>query len=302
MTDSGLRSRLRGKTWRATQRLKQAFGLAQTIEYRCGDYPIRLPAGHLLPDFQRQHPLYDRFLPHLSRYLDAGLSVIDVGANCGDTLAAMYSANPALKFICIEPDDSFFGFLQVNAAKISASGKNASITLVKSLVGKTVTSAVLEGSGGTKYAVIRDSGPVMTARTLDSIVADMPIGKLGLLKCDVDGFDYDVIDSALETLKRFAPLVFFECHFVHPFQKTGFENTVAGLRELGYCKWAIFDGFGNLILTTGDAGQILQLIGYVWRQKQQGGKRTINYFDILAATPGNAGLLEQATGDYVSRS
>ena len=52
-------------------------------------YQLCLPKDHLLPHYQREHRLYDRFLPFVARALPAGTAAIDVGANCGDTLAAM---------------------------------------------------------------------------------------------------------------------------------------------------------------------------------------------------------------------
>src|ERR1700733_8209743 len=94
-------------------------------------FSITLPAEHFLPLYRSIHRTYDRFLPHLVRYLESNTTVIDVGANCGDTLAGMYDANNQLKYLCIEPDDVFFDYLSENAERMRASKYGASITLHK---------------------------------------------------------------------------------------------------------------------------------------------------------------------------
>src|SRR5215203_6027449 len=75
-----------------------------------GDVEIDLPGNHPLPRYQRDYPLYDRFLPMLVSRLPDTAQIIDVGANCGDTVAAMYAANPRLRYLAIEPDPAFFKY------------------------------------------------------------------------------------------------------------------------------------------------------------------------------------------------
>src|ERR1700728_3258116 len=113
--------------------------LGLKTEYRYRNVSIQLPADHLLPFYQSMHGTYDKFLPHLVRYLQPYATVIDVGANCGDTLASMYDANDRLNFICVEPDEVFFRYLSENALRMRISNPGASIRLYKALVGKGVS-------------------------------------------------------------------------------------------------------------------------------------------------------------------
>ena len=69
------------------------IALDMNIKYQYRDFSIELPAEHLFPSFQEKHKLYDRFLPHLCKYLAPGSTILDVGANCGYSLAAMYNSN-----------------------------------------------------------------------------------------------------------------------------------------------------------------------------------------------------------------
>lgn len=64
------------------------------IEYHYKEYSIKLPANHMLPVYQKYHPKYDRFLPHLVKYIEPSDTVIDVGANVGDTLAGIVRLKP----------------------------------------------------------------------------------------------------------------------------------------------------------------------------------------------------------------
>src|SRR5260221_6312403 len=92
--------------------------LGLKTEYRYRNFSIRLPADHLLPFYQSMYGTYDKFLPHLVRYLQPPATVIDVGANCGDTLAGMYDANDRLSYISVEPDEAFFQYLSENALRM----------------------------------------------------------------------------------------------------------------------------------------------------------------------------------------
>ncbi|RPH35088.1 hypothetical protein EHM92_06820, partial [bacterium] len=168
---------------RRIRKIERRLGI--TIQYRYAAFSIELPADHQLPVNQRYSRLYDRFLPHLAKYIEPHSTVIDVGANCGDTLAAMYEANKSLAFICVEPDDFFFDLLQKNTLRIKKSDASASISLIKSLVGKSVTDAVLVGHEGTKHAATQGSNQVdgkrLSSQTLDRLVSVLQPNSIKLL-------------------------------------------------------------------------------------------------------------------------
>lgn len=271
------------------------------IEYEVGSYSIALPAYHLLPLYQKHHSLYDRFLPHLVKFLEADSAVVDVGANCGDTLAAMLSANKALHYICIEPDDVFFSYLQKNIERLSTKTPDASIEAHKALIGKGVSGVSLDGSGGTKRAIIGGNSKFPSSKRLDSIVPIKQRGMIRLLKSDVDGFDYDVLDSAEEILTSNAPILYFECDIYQEEQNYGYRELVDKLGHLGYARWAIFDNFGDVLVRDASIDQVLWLIEYLWRQNTNKSTRTIYYFDLLAATEKDRGLVDEAVDSYVSQ-
>ena len=279
------------------RKVKRALGIP--VRHRYENFTILLPAEHLLPVYQRQHPRYDRFLPHLAAALGPDATIIDVGANCGDTLAGMVERNPRATYVCVEPDDGFFRYLRTNIARMRASLGPLSVHVVQSLVGQSVGGVSLAGGGGTRHAVTADGAAAgHVPVTLDSILAVLPPLTVRLLKSDVDGFDYDVIDSTAGLLAAQKPILFFEAQCDFDWQLAGFTRTIAWLSGQGYRHWCAFDNFGEIVLRTGDAGEIGQLLGYVWKQNQGKATRTIHYFDLLACTAADAGLIARVLDSY----
>lgn len=274
-------------------KLQKMLGIK--LQYPYKDFFIMLPADHRLPSYQRVHPKYDRFLPHLVKKIEGNTTIIDIGANCGDTLAGMVSENSVAKYICIEPDQAFHDELVSNIIRIKKSITNLDVVTVKHLVGKSLSNVSLEGVGGTKHAVVGKG--TQTAKPLDAILAGIPCPPVKLLKIDVDGFDYDVIDSAPELLVSQHPILFFECQYDFYYQKSGFEKTIAWLKSIDYTDWTVFDNFGEVVLRTDDIRQLFQLMEYIWRQKNAA-TRTIFYFDILAGSNKDSGFISDALSTY----
>lgn len=283
---------------RLHQRLRRLLGSPEEpkdLEHACGAGPILLPPGHKLPEYQRLYPRYDRFLPRLARHVPAGATIIDVGANVGDTVASMAPAAPQAHFLCIEPDPTFFRYLEINAARVRAAVPGVTIALHRSLVGQAVQRATLDSGAGTAHA--RPDAQGMASVTLDRIVAEAGLPPVALLKSDVDGFDFDVIDSARAVIAADEPLLFFECQPLDEAQREGFGALLPRLEAAGYRHWAVFDNFGQVMLRTPAAAVVDQLVGYAWRQARPGATRTVYYVDVLAATDRHAAAMAAALQD-----
>jgi FkbM family methyltransferase len=285
---------------RALRKLRIIFDV--DVECRVGDLVIALPADHLLPTYKKDHKLYDRFLPHLSKFLEPGTTVIDVGANCGDTLASMWVASKSLAYVCIEPDDVFFEYLEKNVLRIREADHAASIRTIKALLGKKVTKVSLAGSGGTKRAVVRAGKNSIASRSLDEVLSGDGRARTSLLKSDVDGYDYDVIDSAEAVIHADLPLLYFECQLDSEVQKAGYERTIAHLASVGYRGWVVFDNYGEVIVRTGDTDQIIQLMAYLWRQNIGRSTRTVHYYDVLGFTDKDRAMVDKVMASYTARA
>lgn len=259
------------------------------------DFSIKLPANHLLPYYQKQHPKYDRFLPHLVKYVTPLDTIVDIGANVGDTLAGMIEKNSASNYICIEPDDYFFSYLEENIALIKTSIKGLKIQTIKALVGKNVTNVSLDGKGGTKHAVINNQGGIKSL-PLDELISNKL--NIRILKSDVDGFDYDVLDSSVEVIKNHKPMVFFECQYDAEYQMNGYKKILNTLELEGYCDWTVFDNFGEIVVRTNNIITIKQLMNYIWQQNVGKATRTIYYFDILSVRSTDSVFIDKVLIEY----
>jgi FkbM family methyltransferase len=270
------------------------------VSYTIGAFPIQLPAGHLLPFYQQKHLRYDRFLPHLAQALPPGSTVVDVGANCGDSLAAMASSNPSLHYICIEAHPSFFSLLQSNILSMKERQPQLQADALRELIGKDGAHAILTGSGGTMHAVEANIGDgAMQAKSLDSVLRVLPPKtSISLLKTDTDGWDHDVILSGTELIKNHVPLIFFECQYANQQQLDGFMKAIDWLIRIDYSSWFVFDNFGDFVLEATNRDTLQSLIGYIHRQNSGVSTRTIHSMDILAAQPSQRELAAAAISSF----
>ena len=138
----------------------------------------------------------------------------------------------------------------------------------------------------------------MQSLTLDAILENLNCKKVRLLKSDVDGFDFDILNSAKKVLLRELPLVYFECFYLQEWQKIGYIQQIHLLYESGYIDWIIFDNFGSVVMRTENIECLFQLMEYIWNQNIGKASRTIHYFDILAAQKGDTALINTVLAGY----
>lgn len=263
-----------------------------TRNYNYKNFSILLPLNHMLPDYQKANPKYDKLLPIISKYINQNEMIIDIGANVGDTLAAMVDENPNPIYLCIEPEDEFYSYLLRNVDIIQKKIPNLKVHLLKQFVGHQITNLSLDKKGGTAKANLISGN--IKSKTLDDILNDFEnIEKIKLLKVDTDGFDYDVLESSLKTIEKHKPILFFECQYELEYQKTNYKNIIKKLQSLGYFHWTLFDNFGEKIITTQNLETIYSLMEYVWNQNLGKTKRTIFYYDLLVCCDNNKEIVDK---------
>lgn len=268
-------------------------------KYLIGNTYIKLDYNHTLPNYQLRFPYYDRFLPHFVKYLPANSSVVDVGANVGDTLIGMANANANLEYICIEADNNFFNDLKINVLTLLKQFPALKVHTVKQFVGKEIDNIILEsteGAEGTKSAKI---GGEIKSKCLDVILSEcgIDVKNLSLIKTDVDGFDYDVIRSSYEAMS-YKPFIYFECQYKNPQQLDEYRLVFKELKDKGYERFAFFDNYGQYMCKLENIEEIHSLLNYIAKQNFQGGSRTFGYYDILAYSPTSNDLVSSILKDY----
>ena len=123
-----------------------------------------------------------------------------------------------------------------------------------------------------------------------------------LIKTDTDGFDYDVLNSSISTIKKNKPLIFFEYQFENKYKIYSYLKTFKQLEKIGYCDWVIFDNYGTIILRTNQLKIIKQLTNYINLQNNLRGTRTIYYFDILTCVNKDSKFINKILKNYHPKS
>ena len=168
---------------------------------------ILLPPGHLLSLYQSIYPEYDKFLPKVISKIKDDESIIDIGANIGDTLFRLINKNAKPYYYCIEADNFFFDYLQKNKKLLDLNLQNK-VTLIKELVGDQLRGNLSKSTTGTKSLIQSNFG--IKSRKLDDIITSFNIKKIRLIKVDVDGYDFNILFSAINEITKNKPDIFFE--------------------------------------------------------------------------------------------
>ena len=179
------------------------------------------------------------------RMVRPGSVVLDIGANIGaHTLQFAGLVGPDGKVIAFEPTDFAMHKLRANLA------------LNPQLASRVDTHQVMlaERPDHPVAPEIYSSWPLFTVddlhprhrgrlmpstlaevTSLDALVAELGLGRIDLIKLDVDGHEYSVLRGAAETLERFKPLVLMElaAHVLRDFGRR-VEDVVNILINGGY--------------------------------------------------------------------
>ena len=237
---------------------------------------VTMPLSHSLPIYLKEFPFYDRLPGRLAKFIRAKLGSIkcvDVGANVGDTIAAVKEPFALEKpegadvFLAIEPNRRFAECLRSNW------GGDRSVIILPYICSSsegTTLARVSEANGTAAINLIgkEDGGQTdgFTKRIIDSIVKEYSeLGDFNLLKIDTDGHDFEVLNGAREFVEGSMPFLYFE---VDSFSNLHFVEDCLGtlefLRTAGYRRLFIYDNFGSLVgvFETDDVLSLKRLLFY----------------------------------------
>ena len=259
------------------------------LTYDIDGISILLPDEHLLPVYQKTHSLYDKLPRFIVRNIPSGGNIIEVGANVGDTLASMLSVKNDAKYFCIEGDELFFSYLELNTSILEKDLelRHGSINIEKIFIASKLEYSAFVGSGGTRSGIIYEPdseipGEKIQTISLDDYIENSGIKAVELIIVDVDGFDFDVIQSAIISISKYKPLIYFELTPNDPSIIQSYMRVIKKLQRTSYVNFFVFDNFGNFLFDCSDLVLLEQFCNYVLRQNMHIGTRTIYYLDILA--------------------
>jgi FkbM family methyltransferase len=244
-----------------------------------GKYQILMPGNNVQLINYKLYPDLNGQLGRLASCIFKkypGMTVIDVGANVGDTIAVLKSAVD-VPVIGIEGDEVSFEYLQKNCQQF----KNVSV--IKTFLGeKSQQVNVSFENSGWNTTVIPDakSTEQVSFKTLDEVISDAKFNtaQIKLLKVDVEGFDTIVLRGAYKIIEKNKPVLFFEYNRQNmiAINEEGL-STVLSFGAYGYNRIVFFDHKGALVLATNmrNKEEITYLHNYISSKKT-----LLGYYDI----------------------
>jgi FkbM family methyltransferase len=136
----------------------------------------------------------------LQSHFHPGKVFIDVGANVG--AYSLRAAGRGMLVVAFEPNPENARVLRRNAEI-----NNLPVDLQEFALGSSTGDIKMSLTGPTSRITDED-GVLVAMRTLDSFKLD----KADLLKVDVEGHELDVIEGAVDTLRRLHPRIMVEMH------------------------------------------------------------------------------------------
>lgn len=148
-------------------------------------------------------------LEDLDKYLTQESVVLDIGANIGNHSVYWGKVTNVKKVFSFEPTDVIFKILEKN---IEINNLTEKITIYNIGLGNKNTNGKIAsfnignvGATGIKEDISGD----ITIKKLDDI-EEIKSERIDFVKIDVEGFEKNILDGAIETITKNRPIVFIE--------------------------------------------------------------------------------------------
>ena len=188
---------------------KGAFGKENFLFY-LSPYKEKIGGRGYFLYREKQEPI----LEFGAKLLNKNDIIIDAGANQGIfTLSFRSKIGPNGKIIAIEPFQECIDILKTNLKK----NKFKNIKIYQRVLSNCVKNYEIDFTHGiTSASIIKASKstckmPVKSI-TIDKIVYDNNLNKLNFIKLDIEGAEYLALLGGLKSIKKFKPLIYFECY------------------------------------------------------------------------------------------
>jgi len=193
---------------------------------------------------------YRRFIDHfepktttfVERVINDNDIVVDIGAHIG--IHTIHFAKRAKLVIALEPEPQNFSLLKKN---IKLNKVRNVITLPIALSDKNGYSYLFVSTSSGAHTLEIDHGVKLNVKfidkihiktmTFDTLIRDLGIDKVDIVKIDVEGHEDKVLQGMKETLKNNPPRIIIV--------ETDKDSSIIGeLKNYGYCLFAKLDSWG----------------------------------------------------------
>lgn len=246
------------------------FSNRKTVRRELYGKKVLMPKSHSIGYNLTHFPYYNsnlqRLVQRYQQHRKDDFSIIDVGANIGDTLLMLRQVTDH-PIHCFEGDPFYFRLLEQNAGGINR------CFLYPVLLSDKPTSLKVRNriNLGTSEFAPDNAGDLTEFSSIDAFTAShFPGEPIGVIKSDTDGFDLRIIRGAVATIAANQPVLFIEYDRAL-FEKNGDEGLsfLDFLAGLGYEGVLFYDNFGKLVCITSlrNRNTIRSLHDYIRNQK-----------------------------------
>ena len=193
--------------YKLKKKIRLIFNIDQIITL--GVLKVNLPPDHNLSLYNNLYPEYDKFISKVVVNLPENSSVLDIGANVGDTVGRLIQSNNKLNYYCIEADNFFFDYLNLNVKNFKKI-ISCKITLIKLLVGLDLQGELI-GKHGTKSLLESknsSNSKIIKSKKIDKIISEYNINEKLFSDCSLFKYPSRNKIKTKTFLKTESPLVF----------------------------------------------------------------------------------------------
>lgn len=255
----------------------------RAVERRVQGVRLVMPRSHRLSEYAARYPRYGQNLVDLAGLLGdhtQELSVVDVGANIGDSALQVLRRTDA-RILCVEGDPYWAAYIRRNVANEDR------IEIEEALVATHATTASTSPTrvgGTTRFG----DGNASTSQPPSSLImADdlrdrhSRFDHADLIKSDTDGYDVALIPALAQAWRDSRPVLFFE-YDPELTATAGLENPSRvweELAQLGYGTVGIWDNFGNAL----GLGDVRSMSDWTQRLRKDTQAKRYHYWDVAVA-------------------
>jgi FkbM family methyltransferase len=180
---------------------------ARKVRYKSGFFELSIDHNmYYLPQYEFTYQTFGyhyglAFLPKHIIDRIKGCDILDIGAFYGDASIMFLQYEPS-KIYAYEPVQASYNML-LKTIKRNAPDK---IIPVKKGLGDKITTAEIAGNSSAASIIYRSTSDSETIE-ISTIDFECKNKHIGLVKMDVEGFEYYVIAGGLETIKRDKPIL-----------------------------------------------------------------------------------------------
>lgn len=248
-----------------------------SVEIKVGRRILVMSLSHEIPINMAWHVYYNTAIVRIAVFLrerHGYLTMVDVGANIGDTVSLTSDAVSG-RFLCIEADEKYYQHLLINTEGID------NVHCVKALCDQAEDVSRISfdrAAGSSRVSEYGVGGNLIINKvTIDSLIKELTaFRETNFVKIDTDGYDYKVIRGCDRLIADNRPTFFFE--LAPMFLRDVDENPLSifdYLLQRGYRIALFYDnvGYPVMALKTDETKWICQLVDYANRKG--------TYFDVL---------------------